>query len=126
MEQVNTDYLISAFENGMDWDKVDEYAERLIIEDIYHECPAIQGFYRILDENDIGTPFIRHPDLEGDVLVSEEHMGFKIWVVTNGHHRSFAFRKAYAKTGILVFKGIDVTPDYSCFVTQQELENYEQ
>ena len=124
MKTISSDYLISAFDNQMDWNKVSEYAERLIIEDIYHECPAIKGFSRILDEDDIGTSFIRdqNEDLEE---VSEIHLGLEVWMVTDGHHRSFAFRKAYEKTGILIFKWIDVEPDYSCFVTNQELKEYE-
>lgn len=114
--EANTDLLISAFWNEIDWDKVNEYADRLIQEDIYHECPAIWGFWRTLDEDDIGTPLIRDPELENNDKVTEAHIGMQAWVVTDGHHRSFAFRRAYAETRLLVFKWISVEFDKTCFV----------
>lgn len=123
MPEVSTDFLLSAFTNDMDWDLVEIYAQQLILEDIYHKCPAIGGFSRILDKDDIGLKFIRDEE-EDECFVSEEHIGLEVWMVSDGHHRSFAFRRAYTRTGILVFKWIETELDPNCIVSEEELKNY--
>ena len=120
---ISAEYIISAFANSMDWKKVEEYADRLIEEDIFNECPPILGFPRVLDEDDIGTPFIR--DLESDdeeKRVDRSMIGKVIWVVTDGHHRTFAFRRAYCRTKLHVFLHINAELDESN-VTCQEVQS---
>lgn len=123
--QYESIYILSAFQNQMDWTKVEMYTKELIESDINGKHPSdvfppIKGYETIIDETDLGDKFI-WGDLDRMIEVTEEHLGKKVWKVTDGHHRAFAFARAYEQTNLLCFKWIETELDYSCFVSQQEI-----
>lgn len=105
---IRCDRLISAFENEMDWDKVDEFTQVLKIEMMSHDFPPLEGYPIIIDENDLGLVFMNLNE------ITEEHIGQLAWKVTNGHHRAFAAVNA----GL---PHIPVELDYSCRANEKEL-----
>lgn len=121
--QYKTRYIVSAFDNQMDWAKVEEFTQALIQDEIFNEFPPIAGFETIIDESDLGKNFIRGFEAD-DGEIKEEHIGIKAWVVTDGHHRAFAFNKALEKTGLLCFNHIETVEDYSCVTKQENLTKF--
>lgn len=107
-----TNRIISAFQNAMDPEKVNEYTEVMLAEQLNHEFPAIWGFESVIEADDVNQLWFMdgHP-------VLQHHVGLTIWKVTDGHHRTMAAIKAE-------LGWIEVEPDYSCFTTQEELINH--
>lgn len=121
-------YILSAFENQMDWSKVERYTEELIQSDIdgIHPSdvfPPIKGYETTIDKTDLGSNFI-WGDLDRMIEVTKEHLGKKVWKVTDGHHRAFAFARAYEQTKLLCFKWIETERDYATLTSQEEIENF--
>ncbi len=110
-EQIKTGLIISAFENSIDYNKLEEYTDILREEMLSNNFPPIKGFPRIISEDDIDREF-----LTGE-LVEEHHIGKLAWMVTDGHHRSLANIAAnvpYVRTEL----------DYSCITNEEELNQY--
>lgn len=117
--QYETQYILSAFQNAMDWEKVERYTKELIESDIsgIHPTdvfPPITGFETTITEEDLGETFISGQ--ENLITVTKEHLGKKVWKVTDGHHRAFAFNRAYEQTRLLCFKWIETKDDTTCYV----------
>jgi hypothetical protein len=103
--------IISAFENGIDHDKVTEFAAYMKMDMLGHSFPEIEGFPSIITEGDFGKEF-----LTGEV-VTEEHLDKMVWMVTNGHHRSLAAIEAELPY-------FPTTLDYNTITTEIDLKNY--
>jgi hypothetical protein len=108
---IRTDRIISAFENEIDWNKVDDYTNIMQEKGLSHDFPPIYGYPHLIDEDDIGKMF-----LEGS-SVEEEHLGHLVWMVTDGHHRSLAAIAAE-------IPHLEVELDYSCITSEQDLNSY--
>ena len=100
--------IISAFQNEMDWKKVNEYTDIMTAEMLSHDFPDIQGFPYIIQEEDVGGMFLTEE-------IEEEHIGQMAWKVTDGHHRSFA-----AIAANLPYIGVEL--DYSTITNEKDLK----
>ncbi len=110
-KQIKTEFIISAFENDIDSDKLEEYTNIMKTEMLSHSFPPILGFPTIIDENDIGEFFLNGEE------VTEEHIGKLCWKVTDGHHRSLsaiAARLPYLETDL----------DYNTLTNETDLANF--
>ena len=81
---VSTDLLVSAFENPIDWDKVEVYTVKMKADALSHEFPKVTGFPAIIDDSDVGGYFLNGNE------ITESDIGKQIWKVWDGHHRSIA------------------------------------
>lgn len=108
---IRTDRIISAFENGIDERKVEQYAEQMCIDGLCHEFPPIKGFPSIIDENQYNSYFMTGDD------ITEEHLGQLVWMVTDGHHRTLAAIKAE-------LPHLPVEVDFNCITSEEDLKQY--
>ena len=106
---VDTNLLVSAFENAMDFDKIEEYTDVYREQMLSNEFPPILGHPSILDEGDIGNYF-----MNGDEI-TEDDLGKQVWMVTDGHHRSISAINAKVPY-------ISVELDYSTITDEKELK----
>lgn len=81
---INPNMVISAFANEMDLDKVEKYTEIMKEQMLSHDFPPIMGYPIIISEDDLGKNFINGEE------ITEDFIGQRAWVVTDGHHRVFA------------------------------------
>ena len=107
--------IISAFENCMDYEKIETYTEIMKQEMMSHDFPPILGLLHTIDENDIedDTCFLSGEQIE------YKHIGQRAWKVTDGHHRSIAAINA-------CLPSIECQYDYSALVSAKEKELYNQ
>ena len=110
-ETIRTDRIISAFSNSTDFGKVEEYAQVMRIEGLEHDFPPIKGYPSIIDESDIGKQYTTLKSVE------KEHVGGLVWMVTDGHHRSFAAIEAN-----LPYLRVEV--DYNCITNEEDLKQW--
>jgi hypothetical protein len=109
--QIKTGRILSAFENAMDWDKVERFTDVLRVELLQNDVPPIKGFPDVLSEDDIGKAFLSGEEVTAD------HVGERVWYVTDGHHRSLAHIEAdvrYIRTEL----------DYTCITSQEDFKTY--
>jgi len=78
---VKPSLIISAFENPIDENKVEEYTNIMRNEMLSHSFPAITGFPTVIDDSDVGNYFMSGEE------ITEEHIGKQVWKVWDGHHR---------------------------------------
>lgn len=83
-EKINPTLVMSAFANPIDEQKVQDYTEIMQQEMLGHDFPPIMGFPRVISEEDVGEYFLTGEQIE------DTHIGQKVWVVTDGHHRTLA------------------------------------
>lgn len=114
-ESIRTNRIASAFENAVDWDKVQQYATEMRLQDYNSgqiNFPPIMGFPSVIDEDDMNNPEFGLLDIDAPY-----EKGDLIWKVTDGHHRTLAAIEA----GIYM---LDVTLDYSCITSENELKQF--
>ena len=107
-QTINPNLIISAFANEINPVKLEEYTLLMQEKLLSHDFPLIKGFPSVIDENDVGQEF-----LNGETI-TDEHIGTKVWKVTDGHHRSLAAINAglpYIRTEI----------DYSTITEEKDL-----
>lgn len=112
-KKVSVKKIISAFDNAMDWSKVDCYAQKMNQEMLHHGFPPISGYPTIISDADVGGAFLTGEE------IGEHHIGEYAWKVTDGHHRSFASIQAelpYLETSL----------DESTITDELELHLYRQ
>jgi len=109
---IRTDRIISAFENCVDYDKVEKYANTMKAEMLSHDFPPILGYPGIIDEDDVDEKMF----LNGEV-VENEHVGNLVWYVTDGHHRSLAAIEAH-------LPHLEVEIDFSTITSEADLKQY--
>ena len=109
---IRVDRIISAFENCIDFDKVEQYTEIMRREMLNHQFPPIQGYPVILTEEDYLTTNF----LNGE-YVEEHNIGQIAWKVTDGHHRTIAAIEANVPH-------LEVELDYSCITNEEELKQF--
>jgi len=83
-EKINPTLVMSAFANPIDDEKVENYTQIMQQEMLGHDFPPIMGFPRVISEEDVGEYFLTGEEIE------DTHIGQKVWVVTDGHHRTLA------------------------------------
>lgn len=110
---VNPKYIISAFQNEMDYNKVEEYARIMSIKMLSHEFPPIQGYPCKIDEDDI-----MHNSFIDGRKIQPYDLGKTCWRVTDGHHRSLA-------ANIADLPHIETTLDYSCITSEEDFKNFD-
>jgi hypothetical protein len=97
METIRTNIIVSGLpDNAMDWDKVDKYAKEMKENDeltSHWGFPPITGYFSEISKDDIGDLFV-WGDLDDAIEIKKEHIGKKVFFVTDGHHRVFAACKA--------------------------------
>lgn len=110
---IRCDRIISAFQNAMYEDKINEYIEIFQEQYTSHDLPPIKGYPHIVNEDDIENEllFLNMED------VNTDHIGQLVWFVTDGHHRSIAA----IRTDL---PHLEVELDYSCITNQKELEQF--
>ena len=113
IETYPTNRIISAFENEMDWNKVNHYAEIMVYQGFNHEFPPIKGFECVIDQDDVNSNTV----FMNGAPVLKENIGEKVWKVTDGHHRTFACIKAE-------LGWIEVTKDFNTCVNEEELKEF--
>ena len=109
--QIKPSMIISAFENEMDFEKVEEYTQIMKVEMLSHSFPPIMGFPTIIDEDDVGQYFLNGEEIE------ERHIGKLAWKVTDGHHRATSSINANLPY-------IEVELDYGTITSKIDLENF--
>lgn len=110
-KQIKTNRIISAFQNAMDFEKIDNYTNIMRYEMLSHSFPPITGFPTIIDEDDIGQEFLTGEE------ITEKHIGVLAWKVTDGHHRSVSAIEAripYLETEL----------DYSTLTSEVDMQNF--
>jgi len=105
---VRSERIISAFENVIDSQKVEEFKDAMICGE---QFPPITGYPDVIDEDDVGKVF-----MDGSEVVKSD-VGQSVWYVTDGHHRTIAAIEA----GIC---RLNVMMDMSCFTDEDELLKY--
>lgn len=80
-ETINPKFVISAFSNPIDENKVKEYTMIMQQEMLSHSFPPITGFPTIIDDSDVGDYFMSGEE------ITKEHIGKQVWKVWDGHHR---------------------------------------
>ena len=100
---IHSSKTISAFENDIDKNSLDYYRGRDL-----SQVDAITGYPSIIDEDDIGKLFVSGEEVEA------EHIGQRVWYVTDGHHRSIVG----CEQGI----NLAVELDYSTITDAEELK----
>lgn len=117
---VNSEYIVSAFCNPIEYAKAKKYSVKMLADDILHGkhfFPPIEGFPKTITKEDIGSYFIRGEDEICDHdLIDESFIGKTLWFVTEGHHRVMAMRMAYCKSNVNSFKFTEAILDKSGFV----------
>lgn len=109
--QIDPNLVVSAFENEMDWNKVNDYTDKMTADMMQHEFPPIKGFPSEITDEDVGGVW-----MNGDEITSDD-VGKKIWKVTDGHHRTIA-----AINSALPY--IETELDYATITDEAELELY--
>ncbi len=89
---IKTNRIISAFQNEMDFDKVEKYTAIMKELMLSHDFPPIMGYPRIIDEDDIGENYLNGEPVEF------YHVGQLVWMVTDGH---VSKRKRSIRLGLL-------------------------
>jgi hypothetical protein len=112
-ETISPKMIISAFQNLVDNEKVQEYSEKMKEEMLSHDFPPIEGYPRIIDQDDVDSNI---EFLNGD-QVTEEYIGKMAWMVTDGHHRSLAAIEANLPY-------LEVKLDYSTITDPEELKQF--
>lgn len=110
-ETIKTEYIISAFANEIDQEKLEKYTQIMQQEMLQHNFLPIFGYPSILDESDIGNKFLTGKE------VTEEHIGKLVWFVTDGHHRSLAAIDAN-------IPWLRVELDYNTITSEEDMKNY--
>lgn len=109
--QIDPRLIISAFDNEIDQQKVEDFTVILKLDMLGHNFPEIAGFPHIIDENDLSKEF-----LCGDP-VTEEYIGKLAWMVTDGHHRSLAAIAAQLPY-------FPTTLDYNTITDEKDFNNF--
>ncbi len=110
-DRINTNKIISAFENSIDYSKIDEYTQTMQELMLSHEFPAISGYPHKLTNEDIGITFLNGEQVES------KNIGNLVWFVTDGHHRAISAINAnipYLFTEL----------DFSTITTEKDMENF--
>lgn len=112
-ESIRTCMIISAFQNEIDYSKVELYADVMREEMLNHNFPPIMGYPSILTEDDVdqSQQFLSGED------ITEDHIGQLAWFVTDGHHRSLAAIEANLPT-------LPTTLDYNTITNETDLKNF--
>jgi len=110
-KRINTNRIISAFENDINWNKIDKYTAEMQEKMLSHDFPAILGFPSVICEDDLGKCFLTNEE------ITEEHIGIFVWNVTDGHHRSISAINANIPY-------LEVELDYSCITVEEELKQF--
>lgn len=55
---IKPEWIVSAFQNEMDWNKVEDFTLEMKEKMLSHDFPSILGFPSIIDENDVGQFFL--------------------------------------------------------------------
>ena len=111
--EIDKRLIISAFENPIDPDAVEQYRGIMEIQGIQGIAP-ITGYPDKLTEDDIenGVTFIN-----GEVAGGSD-VGKAVWYVTDGHHRS------YAALNVDMVHSLPVMMDTTTFTDECELKAY--
>lgn len=113
-ENFNPKMIISAFDNPIDYNKVDKYTEDMLNEyDFEYTFPPIMWFPSIIDEDMVDNEYF----LTGEP-VSEDDIWKICWYVTDWHHRVLSAINANKKY-------IDVELDRSTITIESELELFD-
>jgi hypothetical protein len=111
---IRCDRIISAFENEIDNDKIEDFMLTLSSEMLSHDFPPILGYPVIIAEEEIGKFFLGEYYSE----VTEEHIGQLAWMVTDGHHRSIAAAN-------IKLPHLPVMLDRSCITNEADLKQFD-
>ena len=103
---IHSNRIVSAFENMIDDDSLDYYRNEVNFDDV----SPIKGYPSIIDEDDVESDMYF---ISGEPI-THEHIGERIWYVTDGHHRSIIANEI----GIL----LPVELDDSCIVDTPSIE----
>ncbi|MEX0597552.1 MAG: hypothetical protein WD512_13760 [Candidatus Paceibacterota bacterium] len=97
MNSIRTNRILPAYqENICDHRKVEQYAEEMKQNDIntgHHGFPPIQGFYDVIDKDDVGKSFNLTSE-DNEIQVTKKDIGTPVFRVTDGNHRFLAAVKA--------------------------------
>ena len=80
---ISPEYVISAFANPIEDEKVNNYSREMEVKMLEHNFPPIKGYPIIIDENDIE----RYGKFLSGNDITINDVGRYAWVVTDGHHR---------------------------------------
>lgn len=97
MGTIRTNLIVTGLpENEMDWNKVADFAEIMLANDIDTGdwgFPPIEGFFGEISEKEIGQ-FFNAGYVEDMVEITEKDIGTEVFFVTDGHHRAFGAQRA--------------------------------
>lgn len=96
--------LISSFENVMSEERLEYWRAQDLC-----DFTAISGYPSEIGDGELGKEFFTGEE------ITDEHLGQKCWMVTDGHHRSTVL----AERGVRYTK-VEIDP--SCFTNYEELK----
>ena len=112
-KRIPTNRIMSAFQNEMYPDKLEEYTNIYRELMLSHSFPPIMGYPTIIDEDDIGREFLSGEE------ITEEHIGMMAWKVTDGHHRAVSATKVNIPY-------LEVELDYSTITSAVDMQNFKE